>query len=295
MPAPAWPSDKPVCQLQLLYVLNLAMMITQSMGTAGVGANDDGYCADDAHSAIAAFCCEFDLEAFTNQTRIAATLPPSNRESVVHSDEQQRVHNRDLTYGTLQAAGVQQLLRQVQLSARDIFYDLGSGAGGVTSAVFCDTSIAKAVGVELSKQRADLVPVPGGKLSSSVGVGGGRQLLFINANMLDVDLADATVIFTNSIVFADTTTRQLVAKLERELKEGALVLSTAILHRYGISRLRPSKRKFQPSPGAGSKRSYLDELMGRDTETGMVGSFAVDSSWGGSRIYVYEIHGGGSS
>ena len=111
--------------------------------------------------------------------------------------------------------------------------------------------------------------------------------------MLDVDLSDATVIFTNSLVFADSTTRQLVAKLERELKTGALVLSTGILHRYGISRLRPSRRKFPASPGAaGSKRSYLDELMGRDSEAGRVGSFFVDSSWGGSRIHVYEARGG---
>ena len=230
-------------------------------------------------SVVAEFCKGFDLAHFLQQTRLSATLLPEARAELINQDTQQRVQKRDLTYGTLSTQGVQQLLRHIPMSERDIFIDLGSGAGGATAQIFCSSRISRAIGVELSEQRDALVPVRALK-------GGGRELSFRHANMFDVDLSEATIIFTNSIIFADETIRQLVAKLERECVPGAVILSSRMLQPFGLQRLTPSKRRFKSRPG--EQRSYLEELM-QSAYDNSVGSFSVESSWGDSWIHVYEV------
>jgi hypothetical protein len=240
--------------------------------------------------AVEKFCSAFDLQALIGRTRTSATLLPHERQYVLSSDTE-RVRKRDLTYGTLQLAGVEQMLRHISMGPNDVFFDLGSGAGGVVAQVFCSTAVRRAVGVELSLKRVQLAPpnitTQPPDEDDAIATAGGREMSFLTANFLDVDLSSATVVFSNSIVFTDATALAMVSKIERECRPGTIVLSTKMLQRFagsaGHQRLTPCKEVFE-----GTAQTYLDEVLQRPSQ-GSAGMFAADGSWGNTWIHVYRL------
>jgi ubiquinone/menaquinone biosynthesis C-methylase UbiE len=102
----------------------------------------------------------------------------------------------------------------VQLTSSDVVYDLGSGDGRILFAAL-EKGAAKAVGVDLD---AELV-----KTAAETARSKGLQdkVTFLQADVMDVNLADASVVFCYLISQASAALRP---KFESELKQGTRVV-----------------------------------------------------------------------
>jgi hypothetical protein len=228
------------------------------------------------------FCAGFDLQTLVDATTWKANLQRQERQEVLSQDTA-RVHKRDLAYGTLHLSGIDQLIQHTHMGHEDVFFDLGSGVGGVVAQVFCSTAVRRAIGVEISEKRAELAPA-GLRAEADDGDPRGREMVFVNQNFLDVDLSSATVIYANNLVWSDATVLAMVQKIEKECRPGTTVLSTKMLQRFAGSRpkrLAPSKEVFP-----GTARTHLDELLQRP---GSPGRFWVEASYGNTWMHVFKV------
>jgi len=69
-----------------------------------------------------------------------------------------------------------------------VFFDLGSGKGDLVLKIASSTSIGKAIGVELHKERCNISQDKLNQLNVD-------NVSFVNEDMLDTDLSDATIIY----------------------------------------------------------------------------------------------------
>jgi len=117
-----------------------------------------------------------------------------------------------LTYGELTSAGVRKLLDYLQLTERDVFYDLGSGTGKVVLQAAMSVPLRKCVGIEIVPSR-----VAAGRAvlreARRQGLIQARRCALHRADFLTADLADSTVIYTCSTAFSERLMRRLARKV----------------------------------------------------------------------------------
>lgn len=166
----------------------------------------------------------------------------------IDEEEKKAIRNEggDPTYGEILYESAQALLKDLQLTSDDVFYDLGSGAGKFVDQAYLTTPVKKAAGIELSKTRYEMAQarVPqiqalaeisaefdyvlnqalAGKAAQRVRIAPSKTIEFINENILKADLRDATVVFMCSTCFSDELMQQIVDKLAG-LQEGLRVLT----------------------------------------------------------------------
>ena len=110
---------------------------------------------------------------------------------------------------------VEQMLELAGVTAKDVVYDLGSGDGRIV-VIAAQNHGARGVGVEIDPelvQRARQV-ARDAQLSDKV--------TFLEGDLFEADLSAATVV---TLFLSDGINRRLEAKLKRELKPGARVVS----------------------------------------------------------------------
>jgi len=100
------------------------------------------------------------------------------------------------------------------VSADDVVYDLGSGDGRLVFAAI-EHGAGKAVGVELNPEHVASTR----KKAKEMGLE--NRVEFINADVMDIDLSKATVVFCYLITAASIALRP---KFETELKPGTRVV-----------------------------------------------------------------------
>jgi SAM-dependent methyltransferase len=118
------------------------------------------------------------------------------------------------TYGELMPTATVRLLEQLDLSHRDVFFDLGAGVGKVVLLAALTTPVARAVGVELASSR-----VAAGRLAFAAAraqrLPGARRAELIEADMLRGPIDDATVVYTCSTAFPQVFMDRLQRRLAR--------------------------------------------------------------------------------
>ncbi|MEM7588611.1 MAG: hypothetical protein AAF320_00365 [Myxococcota bacterium] len=117
------------------------------------------------------------------------------------------------TYGEIVPDAAESLLRELQLSKDDVFYDLGSGVGKLVLHAHLATPVGKSVGVELSDTRHGLGIQALSKLRQKGLVDPSRVLQLRLENILTADLNDATVIYSCSTLFPDQLVKDIADKL----------------------------------------------------------------------------------
>lgn len=134
----------------------------------------------------------------------------------ISNDERKMIEDKggNPTYGEITAKGVEQLIEyfKANLGIHDVFYDLGSGIGKVATQVALTTP-AKAVGIELSPTRHAIAHDIRHELIRKNILKHDNKLRFIEGNILDADLHDASVIFMCSTCFSDELMKQITEKI----------------------------------------------------------------------------------
>jgi SAM-dependent methyltransferase len=127
------------------------------------------------------------------------------------------------TYGEITFNGLSTLIKKLQLTNKDVFYDLGCGVGKVCMQVVLTTP-AQAIGIELSHTRAIKAEQARQELIKSGILKDKNRLKFVEDNITNTNFKDATVIFLCSTCFSADLMKQLTEKMAK-LKKGLRVLT----------------------------------------------------------------------
>ncbi len=128
------------------------------------------------------------------------------------------------TYGEINYESLQQLIKDLNFGPKDVFYDLGSGVGKTVLQVYANSPVKKAVGIELSDTRYEGSMKALERFKKKNMIEKGRKIAFINGNILDENLKDATIIYTCSTCFSRELMEQIAKKLSK-LKKGLRFLT----------------------------------------------------------------------
>lgn len=122
-----------------------------------------------------------------------------------------------LTYGEILYPSVNKIIDYMRVTNQDVFYDLGSGIGKVPLHFFLKTPVKKAFGIEASKKRNDhaikiyhQVQTEFPELFKDA-----RTLGCAEKNFLDVNMEDATIVYTCSTCFSEELLGDIAAMLDR--------------------------------------------------------------------------------
>ena len=131
---------------------------------------------------------------------------PRTDKAIVHSS----LDSVNSVYGEPCGYEVDKLIQELQIDANDVFYDLGSGTGNVCATVLFGSGCNKAVGIELSDTRHQAAV----KIKEQIQLDHpnkmeNKSLVLINDNFLNHDYSDATIIFTDSVLFTDKTMNEI--------------------------------------------------------------------------------------
>jgi len=155
-----------------------------------------------------------------------STLYQSINSQAISVQERKRLNRDDdvFIYGEIDFISFAKILALVSPKSGEIFYDLGSGAGKAVYAAAILYDFSKTVGVELLPGLHDVAQSlcdTFQKLFQSLFVK--DRIVFINADILHVDLSIANVIFINATCFNYTLWQKILSKIAN-LKIGTRVI-----------------------------------------------------------------------
>lgn len=131
---------------------------------------------------------------------------PKNEEALIKQSKGSPV------YGEINFTATKKLLDYLKLKRDDCFYDLGSGVGKMVLQTLMHTKVKKAVGIELSKERSDCSKIAL-KRSLEWFPDFKTRASFLNKDLMNVNLKDATVIYTCSTAFSIKFMKEIINKL----------------------------------------------------------------------------------
>ncbi len=147
-------------------------------------------------------------------------------------DERERLKITDpaFTYGEVSFSAIAFMLEHIEAQAHETFYDLGSGAGKTLIATALMSDINTLVGIEklpklvtLSQQNQQrLLELLGNDVKLSYKK---PSIKFIEADILDVDISNADIVFINATCFDRTVWDKLTEKFQ-QLKPGSRIITT---------------------------------------------------------------------
>jgi hypothetical protein len=127
-------------------------------------------------------------------------------------------------YGEITQASVARLIKHLNLTPKDVFYDLGSGLGKVVLQVAVSSNVRSATGIELSHMR-HLYAQTALHKTKEAGYLMTKNCSFINGDILTEPLPNATVIYTCSTAFSQKLMKALSKRLRSTLAPGTRIVS----------------------------------------------------------------------
>ncbi|HJT62355.1 MAG TPA: class I SAM-dependent methyltransferase [Burkholderiales bacterium] len=113
---------------------------------------------------------------------------------------------------------VEAMLKVAKVGKGDVLYDLGSGDGRIPITAAQKYRIARGIGIDINPER---IKEANENLSKARV---GDRVRFVNADLFETDLSDATVI---TLYLLPTLNLKLLPKLLKEVKPGTRVVSHA--------------------------------------------------------------------
>jgi precorrin-6B methylase 2 len=112
---------------------------------------------------------------------------------------------------------VEAMLNVAQVRKGDVLYDLGSGDGRIPITAAQKYEIARGVGIDINPERIK-------EANENLLKAGVKQVSFINADLFESNLSDATVI---TLYLLPELNLRLLPKLLKEVKPGPRIVSHA--------------------------------------------------------------------
>jgi predicted RNA methylase len=144
---------------------------------------------------------------------------------------------------------VDAMLKVAKVGKDDVLYDLGSGDGRIPITAAQKYGIARGIGIDINPQRIK----EANENLRKAGVG--ERVRFVNADLFESDLSDATVI---TLYLLPELNLKLLPKLLKEVKPGTRIVS----HAFDMGTWKPEQsldvggRKVYfwmiPAPGTSS-------------------------------------------
>lgn len=115
------------------------------------------------------------------------------------------------TYGELLSSSVDKILKYINISKDDIFYDLGCGNGKLCIQVHLQTGI-RCIGIEYVKDRYEKSKYIVDRFRDNINFDIGK-VCFINDNFLNQPLNDGSIFYMCSTCYNITTINQIMSKI----------------------------------------------------------------------------------
>lgn len=146
------PNPTPIHQPVSLHPLTLSGVDSPSWSSTPVGSESQG----DEHEHNKARNTEPTLEASPLSASDSGRVVAEIFAGVAKSDVRQAAGRTEFNVGELATDGVTNLVDRCQLRQQDVFLDVGSGVGNVIAQVVLETTVARAIGIEIRKDVASL-------------------------------------------------------------------------------------------------------------------------------------------
>jgi precorrin-6B methylase 2 len=155
---------------------------------------------------------------------------------------------------------VEAMLKVAKVRKGDVLYDLGSGDGRIPITAAQKYGIARGIGIDINPERIK----EANENLSKAGVG--ARVRFVNADLFESDLSDATVV---TLYLLPALNLKLLPKLLKEVKPGTRIVS----HAFDMGSWKPDQtvkvgaRNVYfwtiPAPGTPSYNAALAAASGK--------------------------------
>ena len=142
---------------------------------------------------------------------------------------------------------VEAMLKVAKVGKGDVLYDLGSGDGRIPITAAQKYRIALGIGIDINPER---IKEANENLSKARV---GNRVRFVNADLFETDLSDATVI---TLYLLPTLNLKLLPKLLKEVKPGTRIVS----HAFDMGSWKP-----QQTLKVGTRSVYFWTIPARGT------------------------------
>ena len=173
---------------------------------------------------------------------------------------QKELRTPDVVFVPTPPAVVDAMLKVAKVGKGDVLYDLGSGDGRIPIAAAKKYSVARATGIDIDPDR---IKEANANLAKS---GVGKRVKFVNADLFETNLSDATVI---TLYLLPALNLKLLPKLLKETKPGTRIVS----HAFNMGTWKPEKALQAdgrdvffwtiPAPGTPSYRAAMAAANGK--------------------------------
>jgi precorrin-6B methylase 2 len=173
---------------------------------------------------------------------------------------QKELRSPDVVYIPTPHDVVEAMLQVTKAGPGDVLYDLGSGDGRIPIAAALKYGVARGIGVDINPERITEAN------ENLVKTGVGDRVRFINADLFETDLSEATVV---TLYLLSTLNVKLLPKLLKELKPGSRIVS----HAFDMGSWKPEQtlnvdgRNVYfwtiPAPGTRSYKAAMAAAKGK--------------------------------
>jgi SAM-dependent methyltransferase len=160
----------------------------------------------------------------------------------------------DATYGELLPESLHNILLNMKLGPRDVFYDLGCGTGRICLQVYMETG-ARCTGIEFVKKRYDIAQCSLALYKNTYKKT--RKVKFVLGDFFKYDWSDATCIFMCNTCFNEAITKRILKKLSN-CKSLRYVFTVKSLPPHPMLRLRTELNT--PTSWSESTTSYIYDV-----------------------------------
>lgn len=158
------------------------------------------------------------------------------------------------TAGSVQDHSMRMLIETMCLQPDDVFIDIGSGVGRVVFHAFLQSTVKKAIGIEIAASLHQLAQAKHKRLLAELPLffHPDRHIELIQGDFLKTSFADATVAFISAVCFSQTTLIKLADKLNHTPTLRAIFSLKPLTHLTSL----PFKRTLRIHCSWGSALCY---------------------------------------
>lgn len=133
------------------------------------------------------------------------------------------------TYGEIPFDSFKVILDELDITKKDVFYDLGSGVGKSVLQVLLTTPVKKSVGIEISPTRFSCAAAIKRVLIKNKKIPKGKIVEFREQDILETDMDDATIVYMCSTCYSSVLMQGIVDMLQKLPRQNLRIITLAKL------------------------------------------------------------------